>query len=331
MNKTSHGYTTTRGSIDLRKAIVTWYEKTYGVKLAGLENVLPLLGSKEGIAYISLSFLNPGDGALIPNPGYPPYTNVTKLVGCRPLHYDLTEENNWLPDFEKIEKMDLTRVKLMWVNYPHMPTGTRASSELFEKLVRFARSKKILLINDNPYSLVLNPNPLSLLSFDPKLECALELNSMSKAFNMPGWRVGMAIGSKSVIDTILQVKSNVDSGMFLPIQVGATEALANSTSWHDERNKIYKARQSLVFKIFDQLKFTYNKNQVGLFVWAKAPESVKDIKAFVDRILHEAHVFFVPGFIFGTNGEGFVRASICATEEKLEEVLERLKNFREAV
>jgi LL-diaminopimelate aminotransferase len=325
-----HGYPTSRATIELRTAMAKWYEQIYKVTLNADENILPLLGSKEGIMFISLAFLNPGDGVLIPNPGYPPYGNVAKLIGAKPIYYDLKEENSWQPDFQELQKKVLG-VKLMWVNYPNMPTGQRASPELFEKLIAFAKKNKILICNDNPYSLILNERPLSILSFDKGFDCSLEMNSLSKAFNMPGWRVGMALGSKKVINAILQIKSNVDSGMFLPIQAGATQALLNSESWHQARNNIYLERREIVFRIFDYLGFEYNKNQVGLFVWARAPEKIKDLPAFLDRILKEAHVFIVPGFIFGTNGKNFARSSLCQPVEILNEALKRISKVNWSV
>ena len=320
----SHGYPTSRATPELRLSIAKWYRELYSVNLDKDDNILPLLGSKEGIMFISMAFLNPGDGVLIPNPGYPPYGNVAKLVGARPVYYDLKEDKSWQPNFEELEKK-AQGVKLMWVNYPNMPTGERSTPDLFQKLIAFAKRNKILVCNDNPYSLILNPEPLSLLKFDSNLEVALEMNSWSKAFNMPGWRAGMVLGSKPAIDAILQVKSNVDSGMFVPIQAGATEALLNSQEWHRERNETYLARRKIVFAIFDHLGFQYNADQVGLFVWAKAPSAINDLAKYLDRILYEAHVFLVPGFIFGTNGAAFARSSLCQPVEILNKALQRIQ------
>jgi LL-diaminopimelate aminotransferase len=326
-SSTSHGYPTSRATPVLRNAIAKWYGDVYKVSLNPEENILPLLGSKEGIMFISMAFLNPGDGVLIPNPGYAPYGNVAKLIGARPVLYDLKEENSWEPDFEELQNK-IKDVKLMWVNYPNMPTGQRAKSELFERLVQFGKKNNILICNDNPYSLVLNPAPLSILKFDPTFECCLEMNSLSKAFNMPGWRVGMALSRKSVINAILQVKSNVDSGMFLPIQAGAVAALSNSAKWHEARNNTYLDRREIVFAIFDHLGFRYKKDQVGLFVWAKAPENIKDLPAFLDKILYEAHVFIVPGFIFGTNGKSYARSSLCQPVDVLKDALNRISKMK---
>jgi aspartate/methionine/tyrosine aminotransferase len=324
----NHGYAPYKSLPELRRAMSDWYGRAYGVKLNPDTEVLPLLGSKEGILYTSMAFLNPGDTVLVPNPGYPAYSSVSALLGLNVIHYDLTEENGWLPDFKALEKYDLSRCKLMWANYPHMPTGRTGNAELFEKLVDFGRRKKILICNDNPYSLVLNRDkPLSILSFDPSREVAIELNSLSKSFNMAGWRVGMAMGGKDAINAILQVKSNVDSGMFAPIQAGAAEALKNPDSWHDERNAIYRERREAVWKIFDRLGFSYDKNQVGLFVWAKAPDKVKDVGAYVDEVLEKTHVFLTPGFIFGSNGKRYARSSLCAPAATLNEALKRVGSF----
>lgn len=324
----NHGYAPYRSTPELRKAMAQWYARTYGVTLDPDNEVLPLLGSKEGILYLSMAFLNPGDAALVPNPGYPAYSSVTSLIGARILPYELSEKNGWLPDFEALEKTDLSGCKLMWVNYPHMPTGTAGSAELFKKLVEFGKKKRILICHDNPYSEVLNRDaPMSILSADPKRECSLELNSFSKSFNMAGWRVGMLMASKEVVNSALQVKSNVDSGMFYPIQAGAIEALNNPKSWHEERNRIYSKRREIIWKIFDRLGFVYDQSQVGLFVWAKAPDKIKDVEAFVDDVLDKAHVFLTPGFIFGTNGNRYARASLCAPENTLAEALKRVEAY----
>ncbi len=321
----SHGYASYRSGPELRKAMADWYQRSYGVTLDPARNVLPLLGSKEGILYISLAYLNPGDEALIPNPGYPAYSSVTSMIGARPKFYDLREENGWQPDWDALEKADLSRCKLMWVNYPHMPTGAPASPELLERIIDFGKRKNILICHDNPYGWVLNQEkPLSILQFDPRLEICLELNSMSKAFNMAGWRVGMLMSSASVVDSVLQVKSNVDSGMFSAVQAGAEKALGLSDDWHQERNRIYRERRDLVWKLFDRIGYQYDRNSVGLFVWAKAPDSIRDVTLYVDEILEKSRVFLTPGTIFGSNGDRYARASLCAPVETLKEALHRI-------
>jgi len=322
--KSSHGYTTSRGRLELREAIAQWFSKTYQVDLKAADEILPLQGSKEGILHISLAFLNPGDEALVPNPGYPTYAAATKLAGARVRPYDLTEENDWYPDLEKLKGEDLSKVKVMWINYPHMPTGKAASEKIFQELALFAEVKNILLCNDNPYSLTLNPYPLSILKEKKRFGHCLELNSLSKSFNMAGWRVGFLVGKKEFIDTVLQVKSNMDSGMFLPIQVGAEAALRNSTTWHQKRNEIYQSRREIVYQIFDQIKFQYDEDQVGLFVWGHAPIGVKNVEDFTNELLYKAHVFITPGFIFGSQGLRYARISLCASKERLEEALKRI-------
>ncbi len=323
-----HGYATYRSSPELRMAIAKWYEKTYNVSLDPACEILPLLGSKEGILYLSMAYLNPGDSVLIPNPGYPAYASVANLVGAKIIAYDLTEISGWLPDLDALEKQDLSRCKLMWVNYPHMPTGQSADASFFQRLVDFAKRKKILLCNDNPYGLVLNETaPLSLLSVDQNREVSVELNSLSKSFNMAGWRVGLLASSKAVVDAVVQVKSNVDSGMFLPIQKGAVAALSAPNEWHNERNETYARRRKIVWEIFDLLHFQYSKTQVGLFVWAKAPDLIPDIAAHLDHVLEKARVFLTPGMIFGSNGTRFARASLCANEDRLKDARDRIREF----
>jgi len=322
----NHGYQSYRGVVELREAIAQFYENTYGVDLNPGTEILPLMGSKEGILHLSMAFLNPGDGVLVPNPGYPTYTSNANLTGAAINYYDLTFENDWQPDFEKLEATpNLDKVKIMWLNYPHMPTGAQAQTKTLEKLVAFAHQHKILLAYDNPYSLVLNKTkPISLLSIDGAKEVAVELNSLSKSFNMAGWRIGMLVGKADYLNAALRVKSNIDSGMFLPVQHAAIEALRNSTEWHNDRNAIYAKRRDIVFKIFDLLGFTYDENQVGMFVWAKAPENETDVPSISDKILYEANVFITPGFIFGSNGNRFLRASLCVPYEKMEEAYERI-------
>jgi LL-diaminopimelate aminotransferase len=325
----NHGYASYRSSPELRQELARFYESVYQVKLNSETEILPLLGSKEGILYTSLAFVNPGESILVPNPGYPAYSSVARMIGAKVVYYDLTEEGEWLPDFKKLENQDLSRCKLMWVNYPHMPTGKPASAELFKDLIRFAEKNNILICHDNPYSLVLNETPpLSILSFDPEKKYSLELNSFSKAFNMAGWRVGLLSASAEVVDAVLQVKSNVDSGMFTAVQAGAIEALKNPESWHEKRNDIYRKRRALVWKIFDRLGFQYDPKQVGLFVWARVPDTTGPVEKYVDRILYEARVFLVPGSVFGSNGSSYVRSSLCASESVLAEALKRIEDWK---
>lgn len=320
---TAHKYQSYQGIFELRLGISNFYKDNYNVELDANSEILPLMGSKEGILHISMAFLNKGDKVLIPNPGYPTYTSVTKLVEAEPIFYNLTENNKWLPNFQEIEKEDLSNVKIMWINYPHMPTGAIALKEDFEQLITFAKKHQILLVNDNPYSFILNNNPQSILAIDGAKEVAIELNSLSKTFNMAGWRVGMVVGDAEIMNTILQVKSNMDSGMFLGIQKGAVEALKLSTNWFNKQDVIYKSRRAIVWKIFDALECTYDITIGGLFVWAKLPAGIKS-EEFTDDLLYKKDVFITPGTIFGSNGEGYIRASLCVSEEVLEEVLTRL-------
>lgn len=320
---TAHQYQSYQGIPELREGIANFYKANFNVSLNPANEILPLMGSKEGIMHISMAFLNAGDQVLIPNPGYPTYESVTRLLEAEPVFYALRQETNWLPNFGDIEKLDLTNVKIMWVNYPHMPTGAVASKADFEQLISFGKKHNILIVNDNPYSFVLNDNPISILETDGAKEVAIELNSLSKTFNMAGWRVGMVVGDAQIIKTILEVKSNMDSGMFFGIQKGAVEALKLSEDWFVQQNDIYKKRQEIVREIFDALGCTYNKNYGGLFVWAKLPEG-KDATAFTDKLLYENDVFITPGNIFGSHGEGYIRASLCVSETVLKEVLNRL-------
>ena len=322
-DENAHGYQSYQGLPELRKGMVDFYKSNYNVDLNPNTEVLPLMGSKEGIMHISLAFLNEDDQVLIPNPGYPTYTSVTNLVGAVPVYYDLKEETNWEPDFEGLEKLDLTKVKIMWIGYPHMPTGARGSIALFEKFVAFAKKHQILLINDNPYSFVLNDNPMSLLQVDGAKDVALELNSLSKTFNMAGWRVGMVLGNAACIDAVLKVKSNMDSGMFFGIQKGAIAALKSDKSWFDSMNEIYKRRRVLTEKLVEKLNCKVYKEGVGLFVWAKLPEGITSAEKFIDQILHEKHLFIAPGTIFGSNGEGYIRFALCVKEEKVQEAIDR--------
>ena len=320
----AHEYQSYQGLEELREAMADFYDINFGVsKNLNLE-FLPLLGSKEGIMHISLAFLNKGDEVLIPNPGYPSYESVTKLVQAQPVFYDLKEENNWQPDFVALEKLDLSKVKLMWVNYPHMPTGANGNLETFKNLIAFGKKHQILIVNDNPYSFILSENQMSIFQVDGAKEIALELNSLSKTFNMAGWRVGMILGNKTLIDTVLKVKSNIDSGMFYGIQKGAITALKLGKDWFETQNKIYDKRRNLIFKLAAKLNCTYDENSVGLFVWAKLPANLNTAETFVDELLYKKNIFITPGTIFGSNGEGFARFSLCIKEEKIIEAINRI-------
>jgi aspartate/methionine/tyrosine aminotransferase len=328
IDKGNHAYQSYTGIPELKDAFVSWYRKYFGVGLSQ-EEVLPLMGSKEGIMHISMAFLNPGDKVLIPNPGYPTYSSVTGLVGAKAVYYDLKAENNWYPDFEVLENSDLSGVKMMWVNYPNMPTGTRASKELFRKLVDFGMKHHILIVNDNPYSFVLNDEQLSILAVDNAKEVALELNSLSKSHNMAGWRVGMVAGHQEYVSAILQVKSNMDSGMFKAVQLAAAEALSLDNDWYEQLNTVYQQRRETVFEMYDLLGFEYDRNQVGMFVWAKINDDYDHAEHFSDDLLNDRAVFITPGSIFGTNGEQYVRISLCADAETLARAKERIGEFVE--
>ncbi|MGN6645543.1 MAG: pyridoxal phosphate-dependent aminotransferase, partial [Cytophaga sp.] len=309
----AHGYQPYRGIPELRDGISSFYKSTYGVDLDPNTEILPLMGSKEGILHVSLAFLNPGDEVLVPDPGYPTYTSLTTLIGGQVRKYALSEKSNWHPDVEELKKLDLSKVKMMWLNYPHMPTGAEADREQIEKIVAFAKEYKILLCFDNPYSLVLNQKqPFSILSIPGAKDVAVEFNSLSKSHNMAGWRIGMMVGSPIYLNPALTVKSNIDSGMYLGLQKAAVEAFRNTAEWHAERNKVYADRREKIFGILDKLGFEYNRKQVGLFVWCKPKDAaaIGDIPAFIDRLLNEAYVFFTPGAIFGERGEGYLRASL---------------------
>ncbi len=323
LNPGAHKYQSYQGLPELREAIAAFYRLHFTVNLSPNTEVLPLMGSKEGIMHISMAYLNEGDEVLIPNPGYPTYQSVTKLVGAKPVFYELDEVNNWLPNLKALENSDLSKVKLMWVNYPHMPTGAQPTEQLFEDLVAFAQRQNILIINDNPYSFILNDSPKSILSVDGAKEVCLELNSLSKTFNMAGWRVGMVVGDNAHINNVLKVKSNMDSGMFYGIQKGAIEALRCSEMWYSTLNSVYQQRRHLVWQLADALNCTYDKNATGLFVWAKLPAYVKS-EEFIDLILKENHLFITPGTIFGSQGEGYIRFSLCASNDVLEEAITRV-------
>ena len=319
----AHKYQSYQGLPELRSAISVFYKNKFSVDTNSENEILPLMGSKEGIMHISMAFLNEGDKVLIPNPGYPTYTSVTKLVGAKPLFYNLSDANNWQPDFKNLEAQDLTDVKIMWVNYPHMPTGTDATLETFQKLVAFGKKYNILIINDNPYSFILNDKPISVLQVEGAKDIALELNSLSKTFNMAGWRVGMVLGDANYINEILKVKSNMDSGMFYGIQKGAIEALRLSDDWFLAQNKIYEERRSLIWQLADKLEATYSKNATGLFVWAKIPEGKKS-EDITDSVLYDNDIFITPGTIFGSQGEGYIRFSLCVESEVIKEAISRL-------
>ena len=324
-NPSAHKYQSYQGLPELREAISQFYKKFFCINLNPLNEVLPLMGSKEGIMHISLAFLNAGDEVLIPNPGYPTYLSVTKLVEASPVFYDLNSENNWFPNLSDIEKRDLSKVKIMWINYPHMPTGASADLSKFEELVKFAKRNNILLVNDNPYSFILNDNFLSLLAVKNSKNYVLELNSLSKSFNMSGWRVGMLVGSSKNIEKVLKVKSNMDSGMFYGIQKGAISALNLDSSWFEDLNKIYSKRRKLIWKLAEKLNCSFDKNSKGLFVWAKLPDNIKSSEKFIDKILNENKIFIAPGTIFGSNGEGYIRFSLCIDEYKIEEAINRIE------
>ncbi len=323
----SHGYQSYKGIPELRKSIAKLYTNTYQVKLNPETDILPLMGSKEGIMHIAMAFVNEGDEVLIPNPGYPTYSSVAKLVGAKIRTYDLKENLDWGVDIESLKKSDLSKVKIMWVNYPHMPTGRVASKAELTELVELARQNNFLIVNDNPYSLILNDAPLSILAIEGAEEVALELNSLSKSHNMAGWRIGWVAGNKDYIDAVLRVKSNMDSGMFLGLQQAAVEALKNDKEWFTQLNDIYRKRREAACKILDVLKCNYSSKQSGLFVWAKAPEHVQDVEMWIDKILYGTKVFITPGFIFGDAGTRYIRISLCATVEKLNEAHERISKF----
>ncbi|MDF0708035.1 MAG: aminotransferase class I/II-fold pyridoxal phosphate-dependent enzyme [Bacteroidota bacterium] len=319
----AHQYQSYQGLPELRTAIADFYLQKFDVSVDSNSEILPLMGSKEGIMHISMAFLNEGDEVLLPNPGYPTYASVTNLVGGVPVTYDLKAENGWFPDLEELSKKDLSKVKLMWISYPHMPTGATATKEQLKSLVNFAKENEILLVNDNPYSFVLSTNPTSILSIQGAKDCTLELNSLSKTFNMAGWRVGMVLGSAEHINAVLKVKSNMDSGMFYGIQKGAVAALKSGPEWFEALDKVYKTRRELMFQLADKLGCTYDKNAVGMFVWCKLPNGAAPSEEFIDNVLYDKDIFIAPGTIFGSNGEGYIRFSLCVSEEKIKEAIER--------
>lgn len=322
-----HGYQPYVGIPELREGFANWYKTWYDVDLDPKSEVQPLIGSKEGILHISLAFLNPGDGVLVPNPGYPTYSSVSKLVEANLISYELKEELEWQPDFEELEKMDLSNVKLMWTNYPNMPTGANASVELYEKLVAFGRKHGIIICNDNPYSFILNEHPLSILSIPGAKDICIEMNSMSKAHNMPGWRMAMLASNAQFVQWILKVKSNIDSGQFKPMQYAAVEALSAKKDWYDTMNRVYRSRRDLAGQIMRALGCEYDEKQVGMFLWGRIPDSAESGEAIANKVLYEANVFLTPGFIFGSRGERYIRISLCCKNETLEEALNRIKNI----
>ena len=324
---TVHGYQNYKGTDALRNAFSLWYQQWYGVSLNPSTEILPLIGSKEGIMHIGMTYLNEDDEVLIPNPGYPTYRSAMQLAGGKCIDYNLTEDNNWQIDFDALEQLDLSKVKLMWVNYPHMPTGQLATKELFEKIVAFGKKHGILICHDNPYSFILNDHPMSLLSVEGAKEVVIELNSLSKSHNMAGWRMGVICGAKERIDEIIRFKSNMDSGMFLPVQLAAVKALSQGSDWFAEINEVYRQRRFKAYQLLDLLQCNYSKDQAGLFVWAKIPVQYKDGFAVSDDILYNAKVFITPGGIFGTAGDMYIRLSLCSTEERFETSIKRIQKI----
>lgn len=328
-NADAHGYQPTMGTPELRMAMANFYKKWYNVNLDSSTEIQPLIGSKEGILHVTLAFVNPGEEVLVPNPGYPTYTSLSTLLGAKVVYYNLREDNGWQPDFDELEKMDLSSVKLMWTNYPNMPTGGDASLETYERLVKFAQKHSIVIVNDNPYSFILNEHPISLLQVPGAKDCCIEFNSMSKSFNMPGWRVGLCASNAKFISWILKVKSNIDSGTFRGIQLAAAEAYNNTPAeWHREYNiNVYRKRRDIAEKIMTALGCTYDKKQVGMFLWGKIPDKYRDAEELTEFVLHDARVFITPGFIFGSNGARYIRISLCAKDEKIKLALERIEKI----
>lgn len=323
----NHSYQPYVGIPQLRQAMADWYNRWYGVTLNPDTEIQPLIGSKEGILHVSLAFLNPGDGVLVPNPGYPTYTSVSRLAQAEIFNYDLTEEGGWMPDFDALERLPLDRIKLMWINYPHMPTGTPASLELFEKIVAFGKKHNIVIAHDNPYSFILNEKPLSLLQVDGARDIAIEMNSMSKSHNMAGWRVGMLASNPTFINWILKVKSNIDSGQFKPLMLAAVKGLEADKDWYDEVNATYASRRKVAEEIMSALNCTFDPRQKGLFLWGRIPDDEASSESLADRVLYEGRVFITPGFIFGSNGNRYIRISLCATEENMRKALDRINKM----
>jgi aspartate/methionine/tyrosine aminotransferase len=323
----AHGYQPTTGIPQLRQAMANFYQRWYNVELNPNTEIQPLIGSKEGILHVTLAFVNPGDGVLVPNPGYPTYTSLSNLLGAKIINYDLAEENGWQPDFDKLEQMDLSGIKLMWTNYPNMPTGGRARMDTFERLVSFAKKHDIVIVNDNPYSFILNEGEkLSILQVPGAKDCCIEFNSMSKSHNMPGWRVGMLATNSEFISWIIKVMSNIDSGTFRALQLAAAQAYDNTDQWHSVANiETYAKRRAMAQEIMDTLQCSYDPNQVGMFLWGKIPEKYANVEDLTERVLHEARVFITPGFIFGSNGNRYIRISLCAKDDKFTEAVARIK------
>lgn len=322
----AHGYQPTCGIPQLREAMAQFYARWYGVSLDPLTEIQPLIGSKEGILHVTLALVNPGERVLVPNPGYPTYTSLSRLLGCEVCYYDLLPEHGWQPDFEALERMDLTGVKLLWCNYPHMPTGAAARRKTYEQLVDFGRRHGIVIVNDNPYSFILGQERLSILQVEGARDVCIEFNSLSKSHNMPGWRVGMIATNAQFIQWILRVKSNIDSGTFRPLQLAAATALENSDEWHTAANvDVYARRRHIAEEIMRALGCTFDPSQVGMFLWGRIPDCYADVEVLTERILHEARVFLTPGFIFGSNGQRYVRISLCASEARMAEALQRIQ------
>ena len=321
----THGYQPTMGTPELRQAMARFYKRWYGVELDPATEILPLIGSKEGILHVTLAFVNPGDGVLVPDPGYPTYTSLSRILGARIVNYNLRSDNAWQPDFDELERMDLTGVKLMWTNYPNMPTGGDASMETYQRLVDFARRHHIVVVNDNPYSFILNRQPKSLLQVEGAKDCCIEFNSMSKSHNMPGWRVGLCASNPTFISWILKIKSNVDSGTFRGLQLAAAQAYDNTDEWHAEANyDTYLRRRKVAEQITTALGCSFDPKQVGMFLWGRIPDGMADAETLTEKVLHEARVFITPGFIFGENGRRYVRISLCADDERMQEALRRI-------
>lgn len=326
----SHGYQPTMGTPELREAMAGFYKRWYNVDLDPQKEIQPLIGSKEGILHVTLAFVNPGDEVLVPNPGYPTYTSLSKILGAKVVNYNLHGDNGWQPDFDELEKMDLSKVKLMWTNYPNMPTGANAQEDTYRKLVDFAKRHSIVVVNDNPYSFILNEKPLSLLQVPGAKDCCIEFNSMSKSHNMPGWRVGMCASNSLFIEWILKIKSNIDSGTFRGIQLAAAEAYNNSDEWHRQANiTTYRRRRDTAEQIMRELGCTFDPKQVGMFLWGRIPDKYGNAEELTERVLHKARVFITPGFIFGSNGEKYIRISLCAKDNKIKEALNRIKAMKQ--
>ena len=325
--ESNHSYQPYVGIPQLRQAFARWYNRWYGVELDANTEIQPLIGSKEGILHVSLALLNPGDGVLVPNPGYPTYSSVSRLAQAEIFNYDLTEGNGWYPDFEALEKFPLERIKLMWINYPHMPTGTPATLDLYQKIIDFGRRHNIVIVNDNPYSFILNDKPMSILQIEGAKDIAIEMNSMSKSHNMAGWRVGMLASNPTFINWILKVKSNIDSGQFKPVMLAAVKALEADKDWYTTLNNLYRSRRNVAEEIMTELGCTFNPSQRGLFLWGRIPDSIASSKTLADKVLYDARVFITPGFIFGSNGDRYIRISLCATEDTMRRALNRIREM----